>query len=483
MATTSPAVAGSTVVELKRPAPTTSNSGPQSTKKKPYVRQLTDKRREQNRRAQKIYREKLRKRLEDLEEQAAATGTTSTSSSSALGTPASRSTVNHVPIRGSSRQETSGLDVAPLVAAGDKAAEYLNSRMIRIEDAFLAAGDLPISHNPLTIGVQFDVIPSPPASEPEPEPTPESIHTHDDYGDLDLRPIWPMPPRKGNRPYLHDTPSSSYDLALTAISARRAPNSPRSSVTSSKTVPDIYANNLRLVGVGTIEASIAVGLCLRITRSAYINDHPSPFPGCCVALNSDAAGPKSIGYNFFQTHFAITTKLSEHISGVRGALRPSPAQMMNPHPCYLDCIVFPYFRDQTVQASMQGILDHEQLFLDIFHGGLVCWGGASDMAKSRRARKRQMSDNVAWSTRSWEAKKWFLRKYSWLIGTEEDEDKRGDADGIWKSSRWWWNMRGDVDSEDDGDDSGNGEDDDGEDPFVVENTIPIEFKWGEMGAS
>lgn len=471
MASPSQVVAGSAVVEPRGP-PAASNHEAQTRKKKPYVRQLTDKRREQNRRAQKIYREKLRKRLEDLEEQAAAT--TSTSSTSSSATPASRSTVNHAPIPGSPRQKAGSPLVAPLATANDEAAEYLNPRMISMEDAFLAAGDLPISHNPFTIGVQFNVLPSPPTSEPEPEP--ELIHTHEDYGDLDLRPIWPMPPRAGNKPYLHDKPPSSYDLALTTVRTRRSPDDSASPTASLRSVTDIYANNIRLVGVGTIEASIAVGLCLRITRSAYVNDHPSPFPGCCVALNSDAAGPKSIGYNFFQTHFAITPKLSEHISGVRGPLKPSPAQMMNPHPCYLDCIVFPYFRDQTVQASTQGILDHEQLFLDIFHGGLVCWGGASDMAKSRRARKRQMNDNVAWSTRSWEAKKWFLRKYSWLIGTEEEEEKRGDVDGIWKSSRWWWNMRGDVDSEDD-DDDGEGEDDDGEDPSVAEHTMPLELKW------
>ena len=42
--------------------------------RKPYVRIVTDKRREQNRRAQKAYRERLKKKLEDLEEQAAGNG-------------------------------------------------------------------------------------------------------------------------------------------------------------------------------------------------------------------------------------------------------------------------------------------------------------------------------------------------------------------------------------------------------------------------
>ena len=39
--------------------------------KKSHVRLITDKRREQNRKAQKVYRDKLKRKLEDLEEQVA----------------------------------------------------------------------------------------------------------------------------------------------------------------------------------------------------------------------------------------------------------------------------------------------------------------------------------------------------------------------------------------------------------------------------
>lgn len=471
MASTSQVVTRSIVVPAMDP-PAATNHGHHAEKKKPYVRQLTDKRREQNRRAQKIYRERLRKRLEDLEEQAAAT--TSSSSSNPSDTASSKPQVNHARIMDPPRaKEIMSATRSIAAAAVNESSEYSQPRIINMEDAFVAAGDLPITQSQFTTRLRFDVIPSPPASEPEPN------HTHDDYGDIDLRPIWPVPPRIGGKPYRPNKAPSSYNLAMTAVIPRRSQDSPPSSAASyrSAATANIYANNLRLVGVSTIEASIAVGLYLKITRSAYINDHPSGFPGCCVALNSDTLGPKSVGYNFFETYFAITPQLAEHIEPVMEQLKPSPAQMMNPHPCYLDCIVFPYFRDQTVQASIQGILDHEQLFLDIFHGGLVCWGGASDLANSRRSRKRQMKDNVAWNPRSWEAKKWFLRKYSWLTGTEEEEERRGDANGIWKGSRWWWNMRGDVDSDDDDNDDDAGEADDGEDPSIAENTTPLEFAW------
>lgn len=60
-----------------------------------------------------------------------------------------------------------------------------------------------------------------------------------------------------------------------------------------------------------------------------------------------------------------------------------------------------------------------------------------------------MSDSVAWSTRSWEATPWFLRKWAWLIGSETDERLRGDTEGVWLGSRWWRHLRGDSDSDSD----------------------------------
>ncbi|KEF60651.1 uncharacterized protein A1O9_02212 [Exophiala aquamarina CBS 119918] len=455
--------------EGKSGQPTASNhadASPTKPQKKPYVRRITDKRREQNRRAQKIYRERLRKRLEDLEEQAATVGSSANDSAAAFITPAPSSGSDDILLGESDCQDGASRVTDSDAIADATATKYSKPQILNLEDAFLAAGDLPISHSQLTTGLRFDVAPSPPATEPL-----EHLHTPDDYGDIDLRPIWAMPPSKSDKPYVPRKARPPHSLAIRPFNAQRTASSHFSSTAAASTsLADPYINHLRLLGVGSLEASLTIAVYLNIPRSAYINDHPSHFPGCYVALNSDTLGPKSARYSFFQTHLTVTPQLSEHMNAVKEPLRPSPAQLMNPHPSYLDCIVFPYFRDQTVLASVQGILDHEQLVLDILSGGLVCWGGVSDLASSRRARKRQMSDNVAWSTRSWEAKKWFLRKWSWLIGTEEEEEERGDVHGIWKGSRWWWNMRGDIDSDDEGDDyDDEGGDDDGEDPAIAES--------------
>lgn len=63
----------------------------------------------------------------------------------------------------------------------------------------------------------------------------------------------------------------------------------------------------------------------------------------------------------------------------------------------------------------------------------MCWG--SDAGSG------DWGQGVPWSTRSWEAKGWFLRKWMWLIGSEEEEMLAGDGEGVWSSSRWWWGVR------------------------------------------
>jgi hypothetical protein len=141
---------------------------------------------------------------------------------------------------------------------------------------------------------------------------------------------------------------------------------------------------------------------------------------------------------------------------------------MHSHPNYLDCVIFPYLREQAVKASVLGKLDHVEFFLDLMHGGLVCWGTSSPEQMGRAGRRlgkgnrRGMGAQVPWDTRSWEARRWFLEKWKDLVGTEEEEEERGEADGIWRCSRWWWNLRGEEDGYESDDAGGEGESDEEE---------------------
>ncbi|OAP61417.1 hypothetical protein AYL99_03620 [Fonsecaea erecta] len=431
--------------------------------RKPYVRLVTDKRREQNRRAQKAYRERLKKKLEVLEEQAASTLSHPSPHHQAPRTSSIDLIANSGPETRDEDEEDSDCNInidagSRTLPSPPKVADTTAvSRVINLADAFVAAGDLPFGQGSLP-GIQFQVGPETPATVTNIDES--NSHTHDDYGDIDLRQIWASP---HNRPGSEQSQRSRPDslrssTTLVPLTPQWTP-SERQFFIPTPTVADPYINHLHLVTEGNVEATLAVALSIGITRSQYLNDHPSHFPTCFVALNKpnlsssgNSSSPVTVTYKFAHSFMDVTPELRDHLESVKPPMRPTPTQLLNPHPSYLDCIVFPHFRDHAVQASVDGILDHAELFMDLMHGGLVCWGGLSGLTnkhgKSVKNGKRDMRDSVAWNTRSWEAKRWFLKKWAWLVGTEEEEEARGDLDGIWRGSRWWWAMRGEDDSDD-----------------------------------
>ena len=430
-----------------------------TTSRKPYVRIVTDKRREQNRRAQKTYRDRLKKKLEVLEEQAAATLILPDANDDDPDELLDDGSVSATDVRVDVDVANGGGGYAGRVSPTFIETQFLsgtarsmrNPKMINLADAFAAAGDLPFGQGSPP-GIQFQVAP------PTPEPEVDEVvrHTHDDYGDIDMRTIWAYPARRQQYP----TPSGPLQGSKSSLilTPRRSPGEFPPPLRS--TIADPYVNHMHLLGEGNLEASLSIGYALKISKSQYVNDHPSHFPSCYVAFNkpdprspTNSTSSDTVAYKFADGFMNVTRQLQEHLDGIKAPLRPTPAQMLHPHPTYLDCIVFPRFRELAVKASADGILDHHALFMDLINGALVCWGGMSGLSnrhgRSMKSGKRDMRDSVAWSARSWEAKRWFLKKWTWMIGSEEDEEARGDADGIWKGSRWWWTMRGEEDSDED----------------------------------
>lgn len=173
-------------------------------------------------------------------------------------------------------------------------------------------------------------------------------------------------------------------------------------------------------------ASLSIALSIGITHQSYVEDHPSPFylSNSCFESNFYASG--SPGGVVPSPSFPRPSPAAKsRFTFVKPDLRPTDAQLIHPHPSYLDCIIFPSFRNRAIELSAAGALDHFELFMDLVHDGLVCWGSA---------RTDGMGNGVAWSTRSWEARPWFLKKWWFLAGGEEEE--------VWQGSRWWWSMRG-----------------------------------------
>ncbi|KIW38602.1 uncharacterized protein PV06_09556 [Exophiala oligosperma] len=560
------------------------------TKKKKYVRVITEKRREQNRRAQKLYKERLKKKLVDLEGLAQSVGvvvvdgrpidTKKTTTTPDVSTTKNKiiptGTISDDCHRGSDLRRRSSPSSHPkgIHDTHDQSSsetrphakrthntQHQSSSLpgtipdtinLNLADAFTAAGDLPFASGPIP-GMNFSgrdiATPTPPPTthdieslfDPNLDPSLLRNNIHEDLDDVDLRHIWPMPPRSPGQTQETYSPAAllgdkrrsrkhhQHSTAMILTPQSTQYNSPPSrsgrsgmfpafganynhhssngtnhnnSSSSSNYIrfvpvqashlPDPYSNHMRLWLEDNIEASIAVASAVGISRSEYINDHPSRFPGCYIKLNQpdNRSLTRPVRYTGFDYpctgggvlhsdtrwplgHGVLVTKeLQDHMDRVQPALRPTPAQLLQPHPSYLDCIVFPFVRERAICASTRGLLDHAELFLDLMHGGMVCWGGGSGTTTraGRRdtggdghrstTRSRGMAGDVAWDTRSWEAKRWFLKKWEWLVGSEEDEERRGDVLGIWRGSRWWWRMRGEEE-DDDEEEEEEEEDDDG----------------------
>jgi len=399
--------------------------------RKPYVRVITDKRREQNRTSQKKYRERLRKRLEELEEQVASTK------------PAAElDVIDSQTLSQSQRRPSSGIVIGdieaqhPLTQAAPQTFDF--------GDVFQAAGDIALpqgfastvpsfqvsiltndtpSPAPPNLGADFHSLSS--AREAAVSPvTPADLMPMPDPDSIDMRNFWPVPISTLSAPYTGPLPPRfNIRDSLLVLSSHTSSSSPNISVspygnvsttfssTSSPHLPDPYINHLQLAGEACFNATFAIAASLGISRSAYINDHPSLF------YHSTSA-------NFYH---------------LPRSLRPTPAQLTLPHPVYLDCIIFPAFRSRAIILSARGELDHGALFVDLMYGGLVCWGNANATYQYGRG----MRDGVAWSKRSWEAKCWFLKRWPALVGTEDGgADAIRDEDGMWEGCRWWATLRG-----------------------------------------
>lgn len=417
-------------------AMTTSTDSSSASAKKPYSRQMTEKRKEQNRRSQKVYREKLKKKLEELEEKVQEQAQPKQSES---------------PVEATVRGIPEQLSPSPVSTTTSKE----GSNIIDLNVAFAAAGDLVLPTDSSLPAFELGSRDrSWQSSSSTNAPTPAESTTADDApipiclaaevympadpSSADMRPMWPMPqhlwtefytpPTTKERRLPRQISTSSYSSSRTTPSLSWSPLSRRTSAHSHTGVPSPYLNHLRLLGESAFYATLSIATALGITRSAYVNDHPSPL------------GP-------FNSRSPIY-----NLKSIPKDLRPTPEQLSLTHPSYLDCIVFPRFRSAAIVLSARGELNHAALFLDLMHDGLVCWGGSTG---------EDMRDGVAWSRRSWEARPWFLRRWGWLlavdtavqgVGLRQGEgvvvnEEGDDHDGMFAGSRWWRNMRGEVEDE------------------------------------
>ncbi|OBT66988.1 hypothetical protein VE03_04180 [Pseudogymnoascus sp. 23342-1-I1] len=117
-------------------------------------------------------------------------------------------------------------------------------------------------------------------------------------------------------------------------------------------------------------------------------------------------------------------------------LRPTLAQVLYPHPAFMDLIPIPAFRARAITLAATkpqafGLWDLKKDM--VLEEGLVPWSSTGSSSQSTQMRGRQ---GQPWDMRSWEAAPWFLRKWRMLVDGEEGE--------LWNQSLWWQRARGEV---------------------------------------
>ncbi|KNG83842.1 hypothetical protein ANOM_007366 [Aspergillus nomiae NRRL 13137] len=109
-------------------------------------------------------------------------------------------------------------------------------------------------------------------------------------------------------------------------------------------------------------------------------------------------------------------------------LQPTPEQLKFPHHPYLDIVPFPSFRARALTAISSGTpaFSEDELCFDLAHDSMRCWGSTATSLHGR-------GNGTPWDARSWEVSPWFLKKWGFLVGNEDD--------AIYQNSLWWWSQR------------------------------------------
>ncbi|KAF1938195.1 hypothetical protein EJ02DRAFT_458098 [Clathrospora elynae] len=186
---------------------------------------------------------------------------------------------------------------------------------------------------------------------------------------------------------------------------------------------DPYTNNLRIQQLCLVQAVFANSFHLGITDTTLCdNDGISPF--FRPRINGDGTNneddPKS-EVHLVQRIFRL----------LKPDVRPIKEQITTKHSPMIDVLPFPTLRKNLIIHG--DMIDPDELFDDLLNG-LVCWGGTGVGRRDRNSSTGFASTGTPWDSRSWEARTWFLQKYWVFCGGEEGE--------LVRQSEWWRSIRG-----------------------------------------
>ncbi|OKL61198.1 hypothetical protein UA08_03150 [Talaromyces atroroseus] len=208
----------------------------------------------------------------------------------------------------------------------------------------------------------------------------------------------------------NETPHSDIMLQPYARSRRNSVN--RNDIFQ---LADPYQNAISLSSVTIVQICILNAYCLGLAPEDVVSAD-------CLSLCSPFYKPVTASDDPKALLAAVTKPT------IPKYLQPTLTQILFPHHPMLDLIPLPDFREKAIMLSSTSpaMLNPLELKRDIIEGGLICWGARTDPFNA--------GNGQPWDLRSWEAAPWFLKKWRLLVGGKDGE--------LWKQSMWWRNMRG-----------------------------------------
>ncbi|KAF7118886.1 hypothetical protein CNMCM5793_008522 [Aspergillus hiratsukae] len=421
-------------------APRSTNEGKE--KRKP-VRRDPEKRRQQNVQAQRKYREKLRKRMDQLEALAASAAQTGpTEGAPATGTRPSEGTTrdssssapSDISTKDFSAYNTSGVSVSSFSAVTPEECQYpppqLDSSLSALstwdpvtpEECQYPSQQLDCSLSALST---WDPRTYPPSDESH---SPLRVWSSTNFVDPSL--ILVDKKHAGHGSYW--TATVSCGCSTPHIQIRTHGPDPACyreikilSIGQGAAAADPYANHLRVETFCTVSALHDLGTHVGLTLELVCAENSlSPF----FRGTLESADVISAVQRVFKT--------------LKPDLRPNKEQITVRHHPFIDILPFPTLRRNMIKHQDQ--FDEDEFFHDMLTG-LVCWGGSGIGKRDRNISTGYASTGTPWDSRSWEARDWFLKKYWRLLGGEDGE--------LVRQSEWWRSIRGeaplDVEAEDD----------------------------------
>ncbi|KAL1856125.1 hypothetical protein Plec18167_000252 [Paecilomyces lecythidis] len=187
-------------------------------------------------------------------------------------------------------------------------------------------------------------------------------------------------------------------------------NTPKAAYQEQRGIPDIHVNTIQLTTMSFIAACFA--------------------NAAMIGLSPEALWDSATQSPFYQMKTPNTT----HLAHLKPLLQPSTTQVAHPHHPYLDILPLPAFRNRTIQLLQiqPPPFDPAQLCEDLKSDGIICWGS------TRADRQDSLGSGAPWDIRSWEVKPWFLKKW-WILFDGPDGE-------MYQHSRWWCELRGESSS-------------------------------------